>query len=389
MIKNSLFRVGSWTLILLVACEQPTDNSESFPGSGQAEIQFSRLPASVNSVSGSLKSASATYEFNFSHTTDTTISFSNIPTGRYDIEIKAYEDTVQTWTGESEVVVKANETSTSTILMQRLRGHGELDIIFGDDRFNQNFILSINGEVKEYDETGVEIRQFGSGDYPGWLNQKSQIYFANGSNYSIYNASTGAHVQTFDVGLSVLFTSYSDHTQKFVSGTNGNLNRLLVAELNGDTSHINFNHIVVEPFASPVDDWIYYSSAKTTSAYDIYKIRSDGSGETPVITDANILYRSLGMSSNGRFLLTISHRGNDFSDRAVLVKDLTNNTQVEYGNEKFDGEFLIARPAISPDLKYIFFIDVDTDQVCRINFDGSGFVRLTNTVGAASSPRTF
>ena len=117
--KNiKLLLVTGLFFLLVVACNHPNETSQpASKKTGSTTLQFSAFPTSVDSVIGSLAGKNDTLIFQFSETKDTVITFSNIPTGKYDVHVEAFLNSIKTWDGQSQVVVEVSQVSKIQLFM--------------------------------------------------------------------------------------------------------------------------------------------------------------------------------------------------------------------------------------------------------------------------------
>ena len=386
--RIALLIIGVSILGGLISCETPASNQNLSESQGSVNFQFSQLPISISTVNGTLSSSSETYTFSFSETNDTTISFTSIPTGNYSILIDAFEDEVQTWTGSSSVVIKANETSDVNVAMTRLRGNGEIVISF-DSIPGSHFIASFgpNNIVKEFDVNGVFIRDLGSGDNPGWANNKSQFFIRNGSNINVYNSITENFVHRYRTNASLQNPVYMEATSQFVSSWSGQTQKFIVINPDSSTTEIQKIYSIYEPTVNAVNDWIYFTSAKNGPLYDIYRMKTDGSREETVLADPQFRFLEISMSYDGTYLVGI-RQDPTFTFWWIFVHNLETEVTI-YNSASSIGIAGFDKISITPDNQFIIFKNRENNDYYRMTINGSDVTRLTTLGNGLSYARTF
>ncbi len=137
----------------------------------------------------------------------------------------------------------------------------------------------------------------------------------------------------------------------------------------------------VDPAWSPDGARIAFASDREGDL-DIYVMQADGSGLTRLTASLRWEYQPA-WSPDGERILFVSENHYASGDRRIFVINADGSAEAQFT----DGTSWAWSPAWSPDGGRIAFVCglSDNAQICVVNADGSGLVRLTE-VGAVDSP---
>lgn len=121
----------------------------------------------------------------------------------------------------------------------------------------------------------------------------------------------------------------------------------------------------------------YYAGRLTgsTNTQDIYTINPDGTNETRLTTAAGVDNQPA-FSPDGSKIAFVSFRGGD-PDGEIYVMNADGTNQTRLTDDTREDR----NPTFTPDGTKITFNDRVDSQLSRINVDGTGLVRLTNSFG--------
>ncbi len=113
----------------------------------------------------------------------------------------------------------------------------------------------------------------------------------------------------------------------------------------------------------------------TSNTQDIYTINPDGTNETRLTTAAGVDNQPA-FSPDGSKIAFVSFRGGD-TDGEIYVMNADGTNQTRLTDDTREDR----NPTFTPDGTKITFTDRVDSQLSRINVDGTGLVRLTNSFG--------
>lgn len=281
---------------------------------------------------------------------------------------------------ELKVSKAGYKTQIKQLTLDELKSYKSKPVIFvleeGQPEEQNNYVLVYTSNFESYymKEDGTELTKFADLGSPVWMNNKKSIALQNGSQINVYKFSDFSLEKTINFNASVNGFSlwYSPYSQQFMFTSGGsNYFGIGVVDQSGNVNVISKNYDIGNPVMSAADNWMYYLN-KEDGTWDIHRMKSDGSNDEPITTQASAFYGNFGVSYDGTLLVApkIDGAKNYLSiiktaDKSESLIDVTNVGQ------------LIGYTTITKDNQYIYFTATSNRNIFRIKIDGTDLQQLT------------
>ncbi|HXV65178.1 MAG TPA: protein kinase [Vicinamibacteria bacterium] len=146
----------------------------------------------------------------------------------------------------------------------------------------------------------------------------------------------------------------------------------------GSLSRLTFGYDDIDPVWSPDGEWVYFTSA-ANGPYELFRVRSDGSGEPELILGGPVDKHATSISPDGRELAYTEQGPGD----SIHILSLETRESRRLGS----GMFRELSPSYSPDGAWIAYQSLESGrwEIYARRSDGSG-ARISVSVNGGSHP---
>jgi len=375
-------------LVLIAGCgknilKTKNDNPDYKTGQFCFSFNITNMPSEVTALNGYLsKAGEDTISFTFDIYTDSaTALVEDIPVGTWSLNVRAFDSNSNLiYFGSANVTVVPGVTTPVSLHMNPSTGGLSITVTWGDfGEILENSVLyyDLNSNFHMSNEAFTLTYTFQNGCYPIWLDSKTKIGYHSPSNFMYYviDATTKDTLNSYNITGYGTFISgrYSEHLEVFLFDVNvDGLRSIGIMDWNGNITIISREYSVTNPVCSGVDDWIYYRK-NVDGIYNIFRMKPDGSSEEQITNNLEYTYGNFSISYDGNTI--VAPKFNDDSHYIAKIDTRTKQeTLIDLSNLN-----LVGYTSFSKDNQTIYFTGDNERHLYKINFDGTGLEKLSNT----------